>query len=372
MKVAIVHDWLVNYGGAERVVEAMLSLYPDARIFTLVYDEKKMGKIFPKEKVTASFFQKIPFSKKLYTKLLSFMPKAFEQFDFTGFDLVLCSSSCCAKGVITSPATLHIAYVHSPMRYAWDQYFEYKKRSGKLTGFFMDRMIPKVRLWDYVSSQRIDKIIVNSKFIQRRTKKYWNRESTVVYPPVDTDRLCPSNLPAEDFYVAFSRFVPYKRLDLAISACCQLQRKLVVIGSGSQEKELKKLAAKDKNSAVAFTGRISDDEVKNYLQRARALIFCAEEDFGIIPVEMQACGRPVIALKKGGTKETVIDGKTGVLFEEQTVESVKNAVLKFEKLEKNGAFNADEIAAHAKTFSTECFCRRLKEEIDAVLQGFSE
>ena len=162
MKVAIVHDWLVNYGGAERVVEAMLSLYPDAEIFTLVYDEKKMGKIFPKEKVHTSFLQKVPFSLKMYTKMLSFMPKAFESFDFTGFDLVLCSSSCCAKGVITPPSVPHIAYIHSPMRYAWDLYFDYKKRSGKITSFFMDRMIPQIRLWDVISSQRIDKIIVNS------------------------------------------------------------------------------------------------------------------------------------------------------------------------------------------------------------------
>lgn len=378
MKVAIVHDWLVNYGGAERVVEAMLSLYPDAEIFTLVYDEKKMGKIFPKEKVHTSFLQKVPFSLKMYTKMLSFMPKAFESFDFTGFDLVLCSSSCCAKGVITPPSVPHIAYIHSPMRYAWDLYFDYKKRSGKITSFFMDKMIPQIRLWDVISSQRIDKIIVNSNFIRRRTKKYWNRESEVIYPPVNTENLTPNNLPPENFYVAFSRFVPYKRLDLAIKACGQLKRNLIVIGSGSQEKELKALAESytnihsketmEQSAKITFTGRISDEKVKDYLQRAKALIFCAEEDFGIIPVEAQACGRPVIALKKGGATETVLDGKTGVFFESQTETSLKNAILDFEEKEKNGVFDSKFISSHAKKFSTENFIENLKSAINRTLQ----
>ena len=378
MKVAIVHDWLVNYGGAERVVEAMLSLYPDAEIFTLVYDEKKMGKIFPKEKVHTSFLQKVPFSLKMYTKMLSFMPKAFESFDFTGFDLVLCSSSCCAKGVITPPSVPHIAYIHSPMRYAWDLYFDYKKRSGKITSFFMDKMIPQIRLWDVISSQRIDKIIVNSNFIRRRTKKYWNRESEVIYPPVNTENLTPNNLPPENFYVAFSRFVPYKRLDLAIKACGQLKRNLIVIGSGSQEKELKALAESytnihsketmEQSAKITFTGRISDEKVKDYLQRAKALIFCAEEDFGIIPVEAQACGRPGIALKEGGALETVLDGKTGVFFESQTETSLKNAILDFEEKEKNGVFDSKFISSHAKKFSTENFIENLKSAINRTLQ----
>ena len=378
MKVAIVHDWLVNYGGAERVVEAMLSLYPDAEIFTLVYDEKKMGKFFPKEKVHTSFLQKVPFSLKMYTKMLSFMPKAFESFDFTGFDLVLCSSSCCAKGVITPPSVPHVAYIHSPMRYAWDLYFDYKKRSGKITSFFMDKMIPQIRLWDVISSQRIDKIIVNSNFIRRRTKKYWNRESEVIYPPVNTENLTPNNLPPENFYVAFSRFVPYKRLDLAIKACGQLKRNLIVIGSGSQEKELKALAESytnihsketmEQSAKITFTGRISDEKVKDYLQRAKALIFCAEEDFGIIPVEAQACGRPVIAVKKGGATETVLDGKTGVFFESQTETSLKNAILDFEEKEKNGLFDSKFISSHAKKFSTENFIENLKSAINRTLQ----
>ena len=370
MRVAIVHDWLVNYGGAERVVEAFLSIYPDADIFTLVYDESKMGKIFPPEKVHTSFLQKIPMATKLYTKMLPLMPKAFESFDFSSYDLVLCSSSSCAKGVITKPSVPHIAYIHSPMRYAWDQYFEYQKRSKKIVAHFMNKFMPSIRLWDFVSSQRIDCLIANSKYIQRRIKKYWNLDSSVIYPPVETSRLEPNNQPPEDFYVVFSRFVPYKRIDLAIKACGELKKNLVVIGGGSQEKELKQLASKYGDAEITFTGRISDEEVKNYLQRCKAMIFSAEEDFGIIPVEAQACGRPVIAFAKGGALETVIDGKTGVFFSEQETSSVVEAIRKFETLNDKNVFDSKAIAEHAKTFSTERFCAQIKEKIDSTLKGF--
>lgn len=363
MKTAIVHDWLVNYGGAERVVEQMLLLYPDADIYTLVYDEKKMGKIFPKEKVHTSSLQKIPMAEKLYTKFLSLMPKAFEEFDLTGYDLVIASSSCCAKGVITSPTTPFIAYIHSPMRYAWDLYYDYLKNSGRLTKFFMKRWIPDIRKWDYISSQRIETLVANSSYIARRIKKFWNRDAAVVYPPVDTDRLSVSDEAAGDYFVVFSRFVPYKRIDLAISACARLNKKLIVIGSGSQEKELKLLAASCKNTDIKFTGRISDSEVKAYLQKCRALIFCAEEDFGIIPVEAQACGRPIIAFGKGGALETVVNEKTGVFFEEQSVESLVKAIEKFEKLDKENTFNPKKIREHAEKFSAENFRKNLSEQI---------
>lgn len=371
-RVAIVHDWLVNYGGAERVVEELLKIYPEADIFTLVYDEKKMGKIFPKEKVHTSFLQKWPFSTKLYTKFLSFMPKAFESFDLSNYKLVICSSSCCAKGVITPPLVPHVAYIHTPMRYAWDKYFEYKKSSGRLTRHFMEKWMGKIRLWDYVSSQRVDTLIANSNYISRRIKKYWNRESTVVYPPVNVKSMQPNGKPAEDFFVVFSRFVPYKRIDLAIQACGNLKKNLVVIGSGSQEKELKKLASQYKDSKITFTGRISDEAVRDYLQRCRALIFCAEEDFGIIPVEAQACGRPVIAFGKGGVLETVVNGKTGTFFAHATPDSVERAIHRFEELEAQGAFDATFISQHAHNFSQERFSREIKDAIDDTLIKLDE
>lgn len=363
MKVAIVHDWLTNYGGAERVVEQLLQIYPDADIYTLVYDKKKMGTVFPPEKVHTSFVQKIPFSIKLYTKFLSLMPKAFESLDLTSYNVVIASSSSCAKGVITSPDTTFLAYIHTPMRYAWDLYFDYFKRSGKLTKFFMKRQMGHIRQWDYISSQRIDALIANSSYIKRRIKKFWNRDSQVIFPPVNTENLCPNGKPAENFYIAFSRLVPYKRMDIAISACGELGKNLIVIGAGSQEKKLKELAKNYKTANIQFLGRISDDEVKSYLQRCRALLFCAEEDFGIIPVEAQACGRPVIAYKKGGALETVKDGITGLFFEEQTASSLKAAIEKFEMLDKEGQFKTDEIVKHAKTFSAERFRIQIKNAV---------
>ena len=370
MKVAIVHDWLVNYGGAETWVEYMLRLYPDADIFTLVYDKKKMGSRFSGRTVYTSSIQKIPFATKIYTKLLKFMPKAFESFDFSGYDLVLCSSSCCAKGVITPPSVPHIAYIHSPMRYAWDLFFDYRKRSGFLTRFFMDRWIPALRQWDYISSQRIDAVVANSHYIARRIKKFWNIDARVIYCPVNTERFFPDDtVQPEDFYVAFSRLVAYKRVDLAISACKKLGRKLVVIGSGSEMDHLKKLAGTDKN--ISFTGRASDETVRSYLQRCRALIFCAEEDLGLTPLEAQACGRPVGAFKKGGSLETVIDGKTGVLFEQQETDSVAEAILRLESLEQQGAFEKNSIVRHAQSFSIETALSQFKDTVEEIQRKFS-
>ena len=366
MRVAIVHDWLVNYGGAELFVEYLLKIYPEAEIFTLVYNKKKMGEHFKNCTIHTSFVQKIPFSSKIYTKLLSLMPAAFESFDFTGYDLVISSSSCCAKGVITPPMVPHVAFIHSPMRYAWDLFFDYRKRSGRLTRFFMNRQIPALRLWDYVSSQRVDTLIANSKFISRRIKKFWNRDAKVIYLPVDTSRFHPSDTHREDFYVAFSRLVPYKRIDLAVSACKKLGKKLVVIGGGSEMENLKKLAGKDKN--ITFLGRAPDDVLENHLQRCRALLFCAEEDFGFVPLEAQACGTPVIAFGKGGALETVVDGKTGLFFEKQETDSLADAILKFETLDSEGLFKKDEIIAHANSFTEERFISEFKTTVQETIK----
>lgn len=373
-KVAIVHDWLVTFGGAERIVQQLLIMYPQADIYTLVYDKEKMDKYFPAEKVHTSSIQKIPWATKIYTKLLKFMPKAFEEFDLSSYDLVISSSSSCAKGVITPPTVPYVAYIHTPMRYAWDLYFDYRKNSGKMTQFFMKKWIPAIRQWDYISSQRIDSIVANSNYIARRIKKFWNRESTVIYPPVETERLSPNGEKPEDFYIVFSRFVTYKRIDLAIKACGRLKRNLVVIGSGSQQKELEALAAKfSLNGAyITFTGRIGDDDVKDYLQRCRALIFCAEEDFGIIPVEAQACGRPVVAYGKGGALETVVNKKTGVFFNEQNVDSLIQAIEDFEALEKKNKFNSATISKHAQEFSSARFRKQFAEVVNETQNRIEE
>lgn len=366
MKVAIVHDWLVNYGGAELFVEYLLKIYPDADIFTLVYDKKRMGNHFLENKIITSKMQKIPCVTRFYTKLLKFMPQAFESFDFSEYDLVISSSSSCAKGVITPPRVPHVAFIHSPMRYAWDLFFDYQKRSGKLTRYFMNRWMPAIRLWDYISSQRIDTIIANSNFIKRRIKRFWNRDAKVIYLPVDVSRFNPADKPREDFYVAFSRLVPYKRIDLAVSACKKLGKKLVVIGGGSEMDNLKKLAGNDSN--ITFTGRAKDDTLQDYLQRCKALLFCAEEDFGFVPLEAQACGAPVIAFGRGGALETVVDGKTGLFFEEQTTDSLADAILKFEELDAKNTFLKENIVAQARSFTEERFQREFKATVQETIE----
>lgn len=361
MKVAIVHDWLVTFGGAEVFVEYLLRLFPDATIFTSVYDRKKMGSHFAKNKICTSSLQHLPFATRLYTKLLTFMPKAFESFDLSGFDLVISSSSCAAKGVITSPLTAHLAFIHSPMRYAWDLFFDYKKRSGFLTRFFMERWMGKVRQWDFVSAQRPDVLIANSRYIARRIKKFWARDARVIYLSVDTSRF-NSATPFKcetPYYVAFSRLVSYKRIDLAVSACKALGRKLFVVGSGPELKNLRKAA---KGSDTTFCGRVSDDRLGSLLKGARALLFCAEEDYGFVPLEAQACGAPVIAFGKGGATETVVDGKTGLYFSEQKTQSLVDAIKKFEATEDT--FEREAIIAHAKSFTFETFARQMQEAIE--------
>ncbi len=360
MKVAIVHDWLTNYGGAETFVELWLRMYPQADIFTLIYDKNKMKGHFEGTKIFTSKLQKLPFATKLYTKLLVFMPKAFESFDFSSYDLVLCSSSSCAKGVIVPPHVPQIAYIHTPMRYAWDLFFAYRKRSSFLTRFFMDRWMPSIRQWDYISAQRIDTIVANSYYIARRIKKFWNRDSSVIYSPLNNKRFYPDfTKKREDFYIAFSRLVPYKRMDLAISAIKGTGKKLVVIGSGSEEKKLRMLAQEDPN--ITFTGRISDEQLRNYMQTCKALIFCAEEDFGLAPLEAQACGAPVIAFGRGGACETVINEKTGIFFPLQEIDSVKTAIENFESLYEKGVFFPEEISKHANTFTEERFRKQFFE-----------
>ncbi|MBR7064244.1 MAG: glycosyltransferase [Treponema sp.] len=364
LKVAIVHDWLVNYGGAESVVESILKLFPDADIFTLLCDREKIAPHFQNNRIITSNLQRIPFATKLYTKLLKFMPRAFESFDFSDYDLVISSSSSCAKGIITPIDVPHIAYIHTPMRYAWDLFFDYQKRSGRLTRFFMNQWMSEIRMWDYISSQRIDILIANSSYIAHRIKKFWAKEATVIYPPVHTENFFALKNPTSDYYITFSRLVPYKRIDLAILACKRLGKRLVVIGGGSEAKKLKSLS---KGGNITFTGRISYEEVLPYLQNCKALIFPAEEDFGITPLEVQSCGRPVIAFGKGGATETVIHEKTGILFEKQTTESLCNAITLFEKLEKKGTFKSQIICTHAKKFNEDVFLKKFQNLVTKTI-----
>jgi len=364
-KVAIVHDWLPLVGGAERVLEQLLEIYPNAEIFTLFdFVSREDAPFLIGRKIHTSNLQKFPRVHNYYRNLLPLLPYAIEQFDLRHFDLIVSSSSAVAKGVITSPDQLHVCYCHSPMRYAWDLQAHYLKHTGLSSGLrstFIRYVLYKMRIWDVVSSNRVDSFIANSSYISERIKKTYRRESTVINPPVNIDRFkLESN--KEDFYLAASRQVPYKRIDLIVEAFKQLpDKRLVVIGDGPEHKKIKALAG----SNVQILGYQSDAVMVDYMRRAKAFVFAAQEDFGILPVEAQACGTPVIAYGRGGARETVVDKRTGLLFEEQTVESLIGAIERFERLQ--GEFNSASIQRHAASFSNARFRREIQNHIDQQL-----
>lgn len=355
LKVAIVHDWLVSLGGAERVVASLLNLFPQADLYTSVYDPKKV-KLFRNKEVKTSFLQKWPLALKKHQLFASLRPLAFESFDFKGYDLVISSSSAESKGVITSSETLHISYIHTPIRYYWSGYEEYLRNPGfgvinPAVRLIMPNMVAKLRKWDYAAAQRPDYLIANSRVVQERIEKYYNRSSIVINPPVDIERFEKSNLKTddkkEDFYLVVSRLVPYKRVDIAIEAFNKLNRKLIIAGRGPELKNLKKLA----NENITFIENPSEEKVTDLYRKARAFIFSAEEDFGITPLEAMASATPVICYGSGGVVETVISGKTGLYHNKQTPESLMGAVLKFEKIE----FDDNVLVKRANDFSEQVF-----------------
>lgn len=334
MKVAIVCDWLVTYAGAEKVLEQMLNAFPDADLFALVdFIEPSKRGFIKNKKVTTSFLQNLPKAKTKYRNYLPLMPLAIEQLDVTQYDVVISSSHCVAKGIITSPNQIHISYVHSPIRYAWDLQHQYLKEAGLTKGlksWLAKVVLHYMRMWDYRTSNNVDYFIANSQFIAKRIWKCYRREADVIYPPVDVEafELCEKK---EDFYLTASRMVPYKKMDLIVEAFSKMpDKKLIVIGDGPDFAKIKAKAGKN----VTLMGYQPFDILKDHMQRAKAFVFAAEEDFGITPVEAQACGTPVIAFGKGGALETVVglekDNPTGVFFKEQTVESICEAVDEFE------------------------------------------
>jgi len=359
LRVALIHEWLTVYGGSERVVEEFTHIFPQAPIYTTVYNRKNMQNIFPPERVIPSYLQKIPGSTRFYTKMLSLMPRAFESFDLAAYDLVLSSSHSCAKGVLTGADTFHASYLHTPMRYAWDLYHEYIRSSGFITRTAMKSLLFSIRQWDALSGLRPDFLMANSNMTRRRIEKVYRRGSTVVYPPVNTEHFIPSGKEPEDFYLVLSRFIPYKRVDLAIKACNRLKRKLIVIGEGSEGEALKALAG----PTVSFTGWLGDEETLDYYKRCRAFLFPGYEDFGITPVEAMACGRPVIAYGKGGVLDTVIPGQTGILFSDQTEEDLTQAILEFEKTNFDDPF----IRRHAENFSAARFRQEIIQNLSAQM-----
>ncbi|MFP1741664.1 glycosyltransferase family 4 protein [Lonsdalea quercina] len=356
-KVGIVTDWLVTYAGAEKVLKEMLAVYPKAELYSVIdFFDEKSRELIANKKATTTFIQKFPKAKKSYQKYLPFMPLAIEQLDVSAYDVVLSSSHAVAKGVITGPDQLHISYVHSPMRYAWDLQHQYLKETGLnkgMKGFIAKVLLHKLRLWDYRTANGVDHFVANSQFIARRINKIYRREADVIYPPVDISSFEFSDK-KEEFYLTASRLVPYKKVDLIVEAFAKMpDKKLLVIGDGSDMEKIKALAKPN----IELLGYQSDAALIDYMQRAKAFVFAAEEDFGISPVEAQACGTPVIAFGKGGALETVrplgVDKPTGLFFEQQTAASLCQAVNDFEQLD--GKLLAEDCRENALRFSVNRF-----------------
>jgi len=361
-KIAFVNDWLVEKGGAENVLAAMLELWPDAPVYTLVHDaEGPTCSVLQGHKVSTSFLQKIPGINKYYRSFLPLMPIAIEQFDLSEFDLIISNSYAVAKGVLTGPDQLHICMCCSPIRYAWDLQHQYLRESNKdkgLQSWIARWILHEVRKWDYRTANGVDEFVAISNYIARRIWKVYRRESMVIYPPVDVENFTLHEQ-KEGFYLTASRMVPYKRINLIVEAFSTMpEKELVVIGTGPDLKKIQSLATPN----VQLLGYQPFDVLKGYLQRAKAFIFAAEEDFGIVPIEAQACGTPVIAYGKGGALETVIDGKTGIFFRDQSVESLKEAIEKFEGLDIT--WNPKIIRENAEKFSKKRFQKELQQLVE--------
>lgn len=368
MKVAIIQEWLVTMGGSEKVVQAIAEIFPEADIFTLVESKKLVNELgFNSKKIVTSIVQKLPFATKKYKAYLPIFPFAIEQFDLRKYDLIISSNHAVAKGVLTNIDQLHITYCHSPIRYAWDlhnQYLEEENLNFGIKGLLARFFLHRIRLWDVASANRPDYYISNSNFIGRRIKKIYDKESTTIYPPIQIEDFVLET-EKEDYYITCSRMVPYKKIDLIVEAFASMpDKKLIVVGDGPDYQKITKLAT----SNIEFKGYLPSSELIKYIQKAKAFVFAAIEDFGMLPVEAQACGTPVIAYGKGGSLETVIPGTTGILFYEQTAKSIVSAVEKFEI--NYSDFDALLIRKHAETFGKSKFKEKfldfVTEKMDLV------
>jgi glycosyltransferase involved in cell wall biosynthesis len=351
-KIAIVCDWLTNMGGAEKVIKSLHKLFPEAPIYTTLYDKKRM-RGFENATIYTSFLQSIPYSQKKHPWFLNAMPLAVESFDLNEYDIVISSSHSVAKGVITKPETTHVTYCHTPMRYAWEPW-ELNYRLQKFPNFLhnsIKKKIHKLRMWDRLSADRVDHFLVNSNYIGQRVQKYYRKDSTVIHPPIETGDFKVSE--AQDYFLMVGRLISYKRFDLVIETFNKSGKALKIIGSGPDEAKLKKMA----NKNVEFLGRVDDKELKKLYSECQALVFPQLEDFGITPVECMASGRPVIAYSQGGAQDTIVDGETGLFFHKQSVQSLSNALTKFEKQ----TWDAKEIRNHSHKFSEKRFHKELTE-----------
>jgi glycosyltransferase involved in cell wall biosynthesis len=369
MKVAIVHDWLTGMRGGERCLEVFCELFPQADLYTLVYIPGSVSPLIEQMPIKTSFIQNLPFSRKGYRRYLPFFPMAIERFNMKGYDLILSCSHCVAKGIIPPPEALHISYVLTPMRYAWDMYGEYfGENKNRMIPFFMHYL----RMWDVTSSQRVDRFICISKHVENRVKKFYRRKAEVIHPAVDTKRFRLQDR-EENYFLIVSSFAPYKRVDLAIETFSRLGYPLKIIGSGPEEKRLRSKA----RSNVEFLGWLPDEAVADWYSRCRALIFPGAEDFGIVPLEAMACGKPVIAYGGGGALETIIPydqevktgtkSPTGLFFQEQNADSLIDAVERFGQIERK--FDPAAIRNHALQWDREIFKEKVRKNIIGKLKS---
>jgi glycosyltransferase involved in cell wall biosynthesis len=359
MKVAIVHYWLVGMRGGEKVVEALCEMYPQAEIFTHVVDPEAISDTLRRHTIHTSFIQRLPRARSWYQRYLPLMPLALEQLDLRGFDLVISSESGPAKGVLTDAGTLHVCYCHTPMRYLWDMYQDYLHETGKLTRFAMRPLTHYLRMWDLASSFRVDHFIANSGYVARRIAKHYRRDADVVHPPAEVDDFMLSDH-VEDYYLMVGQLVGYKRTDLAVEAFNRMGKPLVVIGEGEQLERLRKIAAPN----VRLLGRQPFAAIREHYAKCRALIFPGIEDFGIVPVEAMASGRPVIAYRAGGALESVIENETGLFFDRQDADAIIKAVEDYEA--RADSFIPEAIRQHAEKFRKTRFKQQMKDIIDEL------
>jgi glycosyltransferase involved in cell wall biosynthesis len=359
-KTAIIHYWLVGMRGGEKMLEALLELFPDADIFTHVYKKEALTERITGRRVFTSYINKLPFAARLYQIYMPLMPAALAGFDLREYDLVISSEAGPAKGIVPRPDAYHICYCHSPMRYIWDMYHRYAEDAGFIKRFFMRLLTPRLRLWDVCSANLVDRFITNSRYSAQRIRRYYRREAEVVYGPAEIERYLDNERAPEDFYLYFGQLTYNKRAAIAIDACINLQKKIVVAGAADDGR----LAARYRSSSlVTFTGRLSDGEVPRYYARAKALLFPGTEDFGLVPVEAQAAGCPVIAFRAGGALETVIEGSTGLFFDEENAASLAAAIKLFERDESRYQ-NRDAYRGSAARFSKAAFLERVKKIIE--------
>ena len=370
MKKALIHDWFSTYAGAEKCVESFTNVWDDFEIYGLIdfLSEYDRDKILKDKHAHTSFIQKLPFAKDKYRNYLPLFPLAIEQFDLSGYDVVLSSSHAVAKGALTHSNQLHIAYVHTPIRYAWDLYHQYLRESGLdrgLKGVLAKYFLHKIRLWDASTANRVDHYVANSCYIARRIKKTYGKPSDVIYPPVDVNKFTLREA-KEEFYLTASRMVPYKKIDLIVEAFSQTDKKLLVIGDGPDMAKIKSKAGKN----VELLGFADDETMADLMGRAKAFIFAAEEDFGITPVEAQACGTPVICFGRGGARETVLDGESGLYFMEQNTKELLAAVAKFEQ--NCDKFEPVKIRENSLKFSRARFEAEIKSYVEKKYEEFKD